>query len=103
MTRLTVSALSAVAMAAAVAVPNVAATSAYAQGSPRLSESYVLRVNSRGPYCAYINAKKANPISFALENRIRREACFPTVSQCRNWLYWAQTYFGDVRLTRRCG
>ena len=91
----------AAALALAVSAPILAPTAAEAQGA-RLSESQVLRVRSNGPHCAHIKARKSNIVSFALVNRITRQACFPSRSQCTNWLYWAQTYFNDVRLTRRC-
>ena len=78
-----------------------AATLAHAQ-SPRLSVVQVVRGGTGGPVCGFIKARSDSAVSNGRYNLIVKQACFRSRAQCRNWLYWAQTYFGRVMSRRTC-
>ena len=90
-------------------VAQTGATDAHAQirvpaRPPRLSRWQVQRSGraaGTGGVCAYYSGyeRLGSPRN---KNVFRRRACFPSRAQCRRWLYWAQSYYPQRELLKRC-
>lgn len=70
----------------------------------RLSRWQVQRLGTGpggAPVCAYYSGyeRLGRPRN---KNVFRRRACFRSRAQCRRWLYWAQSYYPQRELLKRC-
>ena len=70
---------------------------------PRLTSWQVQRFGraaGTGGVCAYYSGYERT--GRTNRNVFRRRACFPDRAQCRRWLYWAQSYYPQRELLKRC-
>ena len=77
------------------------ASSTFAQTS-RLSAAEVARGSHSGAICATHKGRSDNATVTGGIDKIVKQACFPSVAACRNWLYWARTYFPRNQGGTRC-
>ena len=55
----------------------------------------------RGGVCAYYSGYERLGLP-RNKNVFRRRACFTSRAQCQRWLYWAQSYYPQRELLKRC-